>query len=638
MLAYEVLITLPMLYLRVICFFYLVFFVGRVFSAELSEVNDVAIRTQRDISRDIPIDQVSSLGISLNQLIFEKQGFTDEAVNSITTVLSLGVGTLMVDIYWNEFTQRWQLCPAPFSSNSTINLSAVVDVSWNDQVYNCQVNTTISSIFNVVNSFIRTTNTNTDANMINVLVNLKDIRYPDTQFSNLTVDSEKYQAFISPYVNNINTGLLELQESTIAQIVTPLGTSLFTPSELANYRMMLLTSKSDSFYNESSLLYPKLDQYLFTQYNRVNTFISSNEMSGNATYSYNFTEVDNSTFFAMQLNDSIDLVTISNTSVLHTCQTLLDSTDSYNVSIFNSFSHQLHFRFIVDSNDQVFTNDSIREYVECGFSPILNSSTLAYLNSSTNSTNWDSSTENYYTLWASINSMLPYSLWAFALGQPYTPDISNTGNSTTSDDNSNGSSSVANSTNIEGDTDDDDLSTSQVAFSCGSLSDEGIFVNNCYLSLPFACQNISNPDDWSIDFDNKKTYFDSYLEASCPTGFNFSIPKLSIEMLSLLTYINKTTTTNGAKYPIWIDLNDITIPQCFVSGGPYASCPYQKTITYQALVRMTAPSAIVAVVVLILIFLEKVIRETPIHLNRKKHWKKVIEKYTNEQPYEGVPS
>ncbi|CAH2350839.1 maintenance of telomere capping protein 6 [[Candida] railenensis] len=627
-----------MLYLKIIWSFYLVFFVGGVFSVELSDVSDTAIRTQRDISRDIPIDQVSSLGISLNQLIFEKQGYTDEAVNSITTVLSLGVGTLMVDIYWNEFTQRWQLCPAPFPSNSTMNLSAVVDVSWNEQVYNCQVNTTIESIFSVVDSFLRTTNTNTDANMINVLVNLKDIRYPDTQYSNLTVNSEAYQAYISPYVNNINEGLLGLQETSLVQIVSPLGTSLFTPSELTNYRMELLTSKSDSFYNESSLLYPTLDQYLFTEYNRVNTFISSNEMRSNATYSYNFTGTDNSSLFTMQSNDSIDLVTISNTSLLHTCQTLLDSTDSYNVSIFSGFSHNSHFRYIIDNNDQIFTNFSIREYVKCGFSPILNSSTLAYVDSHSNSTSPDNSTTTYDTLWASINVMLPNSLWAFALGQPYTPDTSDSGNSTASNDGLSGSSSNANKTKIENDTDDDDdPSTSQVAFSCGTLSEEGILVNNCYLSLPFACQNTSNPDEWSIDFDNRKTYFDSYLDASCPTGFYFSIPKSNIEMLSLLTYINKTTTS-GSKYPIWIDLNDITIPQCYVSGGPYASCPYQKTITYSTLVRMTAPSATVAVVVLVLIFLEKFIRVNPIHSNRKKHWKKVIEKYTNEQAYEGVPS
>ena len=66
-----------------------------------------------------------------------------------------------------------------------------------------------------------------------------------------------------------------------------------------------------------------------------------------------------------------------------------------------------------------------------------------------------------------------------------------------------------------------------------------------------------------------------------------------------------TVKQENVNYPIWIDLNDITVENCFVSGGPYAQCPYQETVTTDKFVRMIAPSFVVAMVVLVLIFIEK---------------------------------
>ena len=60
-------------------------------------------------------------------------------------------------------------------------------------------------------------------------------------------------------------------------------------------------------------------------------------------------------------------------------------------------------------------------------------------------------------------------------------------------------------------------------------------------------------------------------------------------MLALMSYIER----ENISYPVWIDMNDITVPDCFVTGGPYATCPYQMTVTRLKLAGLIAPSFIV---------------------------------------------
>ena len=149
------------------------------------------------------------------------------------------------------------------------------------------------------------------------------------------------------------------------------------------------------------------------------------------------------------------------------------------------------------------------------------------------------------------------------------------------------------------------------------MTEEGWEVSNCYEKYLFACQNKLSRNEWKLNNSTKRNYFDID-DDDCPEGYFFSLPRLNIEMLSLMT----TVKQENVNYPIWIDLNDITVENCFVSGGPYAQCPYQETVTTDKFVRMIAPSFVVAMVVLVLIFIEKVFRKTPIQTNRKRYWKR----------------
>lgn len=79
----------------------------------LNETLDVAIRTQRDISKPVPLDQLAVSGTSLTTMFLNK-GYSLDSISELRDLLDTGMQAIMVDLYWNEFTSVWQLCPAPF--------------------------------------------------------------------------------------------------------------------------------------------------------------------------------------------------------------------------------------------------------------------------------------------------------------------------------------------------------------------------------------------------------------------------------------------------------------------------------------------------------------------------------------------
>ena len=103
----------------------------------------IAYRTQRDIALDVSIDEVTGIGVSLNRLVFDKKGYSRGSTEDVITLLNSGVQTLMIDLYWNQFTGKWQLCPVPFAGNVTTNATEVKDFSWNGKVARCQASFTV---------------------------------------------------------------------------------------------------------------------------------------------------------------------------------------------------------------------------------------------------------------------------------------------------------------------------------------------------------------------------------------------------------------------------------------------------------------------------------------------------------------
>ncbi|KAG7663081.1 MTC6 [[Candida] subhashii] len=556
----------------------------------LSSQIEVAIRSQRDVSRPIPIDQLSNPGLSLSSMLFEQYGYSRNTLTNLETLLQVGSQGLLIDLYWNEFTSKWQLCPAPFPTNTTVNQSvSEISISWNNRTYICDPQLTTENIMNYTNNYIQSTNTNLEVNLLQMLFNLKSISIQP---------SSKTDALIEAFTP-MDPAFTAIGNSSLNETVASLGSSLFTPIDLDNYRANINHSSTPvSYYNSSNLLMPSLETVLLTDFRRILVNVVSNELEPSSR-KYNITQADRNVIF---FNDTMP-TSISNTTdetVGESCESLIQGYSTPST----------HFRYIMDNTDDPFTLTSIRQYIRCGLSPIFNSSIYQINNQTTSE------------LAEVFDTFIPYVFWSWSPGEPRSAEnatnIVNDNTTTTT------VSIASASTDII--TDSSDHAT---AFRCTILTSEGWAVADCYEKYTYACQNSTSPHSWAISTD-EKSYFDIESQ-TCPPGYSFGVPRSNGEMLALMN-------TEDIEYPVWIDLNDLTVEGCFVSGGPYAECPYQRVVTTDKFVRMIAPSFVVAAAILILIFMEKFIREMPVQTNRKRYWRKVLQEYYEKNDYEGVPS
>lgn len=548
----------------------------------LNETLDVAIRTQRDISKPVPLDQLAVSGTSLTTMFLNK-GYSLDSISELRDLLDTGMQAIMVDLYWNEFTSVWQLCPAPFPQNVTYNPNDKVKVAWNNITYTCQAGFTTDNIMSIIESYLDSSNTNFEANFLHLLFNLKSIHY---EKSNLTMSLENI------YKPNSRSNIIG--NSTLNATITPIASYIFSPDVLSEYRQKVYSSSNPyaSFYNRSDIIMPTLETVLLSQYKRILVNVLTNDIVPSPR-EYSITSDDEKLiFFNTTLPTS---VRTAKDAAPYCKQLLLLDND---IKKYDNLSLTTQFDYVIDSNYHQFTQESVQDFLRCGLLPIFNATSYIVGN------------KNILDVGDVFTTFTPYLFWSWRAGQPH---ISNN----------------SSSNNLSKDHDED----AGASFRCVVITNDGWKVDDCYEKYSIACQNKTEPNDWYIPPGDKQTYFD-VSRGDCPDGYNFSLPRLSTEMLSLMSAVKK----QNVDYPIWIDLNDITISNCFVSGGPYAQCPYQKTVTTTRFVRMIAPASVVCIIVLIAVFLEKLLRTNHIQSNRKRYWKKALAEYYSKNDYEGVPS
>lgn len=586
---------------------------------DISPQIEIAQRSQRDVAKYILIDQVTGMGVSLNTLVFDKEGYTLDALNEVSTLLDVGVQTLMVNLYWNEFTQRWQLCPAPFPANITDDITSTKELHWDDKTYECEASLTVDLLVRVINTYLGETNTNIKVNMLQLLFHLKSIRIDPPKENMTSTETKDYISSFQP----TDLSFVRLNNDTLNKAVSSFGSSLFTPSDLSSYRSSAYQKRDNGgFYNETRRSFPNLNTFLLLDYKRVVTSVIANDLV-KSRYNYNVTSSDKKKLFIEGSSLDATIASLSDPDDVLKCNELIYN-DQNSIQLYNNVSLKEHFRIVVDNNSTSFTNVTFSEFVRCGFSPILNAS---YYNVYDDE---EDANETSGSLGDIIDNFIPLSFWSWAEDQLIEPDRGlNMSDTTDSNDEDND-----NAYDVDPVKRDVEYEDSHAAYKCVVLDENGWKVSDCYSKQPVACQKSGSPNNWHIDVKNKQAYFTAYRPDSCPDDYYFGTPLLSIEMVALMNYIER----KNISYPIWIDVNDITVPDCFVTGGPYATCPYQETVTKLKLVGLIAPSFIVAVAILALIFCEKLFRTNPIQTNRKRHWKKAINEYVQKYDYEGVPS
>ncbi|CDO94786.1 unnamed protein product [Kluyveromyces dobzhanskii CBS 2104] len=175
-----------------------------------------------------------------------------------------------------------------------------------------------------------------------------------------------------------------------------------------------------------------------------------------------------------------------------------------------------------------------------------------------------------------------------------------------------------------------------IAYRCGAFNfnkndDLDPFkIANCYSNLPYLCRYGDRAYIWNVSQDSG-TFFETDDDV-CPTGYKFGIPRTPLQQRSLRLYLQDAGVS---KLDFWIDINSISVSNCWISGGPYAACSYQKYGSRRNYIAMTVPTSSIALVLLLVIFYFNWVH-VPIQDNRN-NWKRILNAYSKEE-LEGVPS
>lgn len=641
-------------------------------SLYLSPARANAMRSQRDVSLNETIADIVVFGVNLNNALLNHNGYINDSLLDISNLLNIGAQILEIDLYYNERSHYWQLCPAPFHPNLT-SYSDNFSYSWNNKNYTCSMSFSLIDLFSVVNNFISNTDTRLSANLIYMLFNLKslwsDYSYPTQFISNTTA-----------------TGL------SLGELVSTYLSKVVTPNELP----------FEDF--------PTLTKFLFTDIHRVIPIVMSNQLSSNTTYTNITSDYDNLYFSGENIDVNNTQLYPSNSQSFFTENCTYANTfysDDINNDSYISKSNHSPILFGHDTEEQQYSLFDFKSQMLCGISPIINHElpniynitgflstsfwSWAPLQPANTTIKYQIVNDKIYKIPVESISDAPEDLILAAeflkenpedfMGTVFpksnghsttgtitqqqdsaTPEIVNgyqtisespesTSGISLSSDEADSSTVLKHNKAVKGDLDinewdygdsgDDNIGSADGAynFRCAILKEDGWHARSCYLPYNVACKIEKGSDDsdssdsstyWKIT-ENRYDYFAA--ENACKQefeGYKFSVPNTAAEQ-NLLLSNSDYNSTKGC----FIDMNSVSSSGCWVSGGAQAKCTYQKYISNHIFVQMITPSSIIALLLLVAIISLHFDR-VPIQKNRK-YWKKVLnEKLQND--YDGVPS
>lgn len=273
----------------------------------LSSSRAVALRSQRDFSTNISIASNVVMGVNLTTVVFEHDGYNSSALQSIRTLLNVGVQALAIDLYYNEFTKDWSLCPLDstnVNSSSSQRCSEVSDFN-------------LTSVVNTIDTFISGTDTVLSTNVLYILLRINPIVYRN-----------------SVHLSGIHH--LGNQFRGIRELVTP------------------------ESMNPLSL--PTVHQLLFNSDLRVITTIVEDNLLPNTTY--NISSDMNTLFVGSSVINSTTFKFNNTLPLIYEPVSKFDDQTASEVD-------ETTFTFTHEIEDDYFTVESYRDIILHGFSPII---------------------------------------------------------------------------------------------------------------------------------------------------------------------------------------------------------------------------------------------------------------------------
>lgn len=516
---------------------------------------NTALLSQRDVAYNISVDQLTTLGINMSSAVFSEYDYTTEALEVFQRVLGSGYRSIYLNMYWNHETSDFQVCPGKVPNSGPPD--AIHKVTGKYGTHYCQQNFTLDDILLEMSHYIKSTDTDIAVNVMLLRLYFYDLEDSDDDDNDNSNNRER------------------LISSKFSQ---QLSNRIYTPVDLKNDR------DGDFTYGvsgKSSVGFPTAHRFLLTLKKRI--MISASYM--NLDRKYYDLRSDNHTIFEIDKDASGPDYIKQDAGMSYVgdeTPKLCHSNSTEYLSSINSTTTQ-SWRTILDTEKDPFTKDSIRDYVQCGFSPVVN-------------TKVDSMPQ--------LAAPVDASIWTWSLGQP---SWNHKGHPKNGGDSSGGKQD------------------GPVAWKCAILDHDGWKVANCYDKYKSVCRINDMSYKWEVS-EKENNYFEAI--NSCKYAAAFSVPRTALQNKAAIVELNESL-------PLWIDFNSVSVDNCWVTGGAYASCPYHPVSTNRNEVVKLSVAALVAFLLIVLLLLLK-FDEVPTkkHQNR---WRRLVNK-ASEEEYEGVPA
>lgn len=585
--------------------------------------------SQRDVAQNMTILDVIYLSLDMTTAVFQEQGYTHKSIDLISQILFLGFKSIHIDLYWNEQDRYWQLCPFIMGSEGTVLAPPGTSPEPNMQTLNnitCST-TSFKNILDQYFSYISASSSSFVTSVLHFYIRLHSLGTPPASPMALKPLKKQSQQ-LSWLMNDI------------------FGSSLYTPENLINDRQNGRTYAQSSRIEDPVNGFPLSSDFLQDNF-RIFVSVQNFSMRADTTYPLNFLKHD-AQFLFMQPDShhsfSKDVlgnfansgmivdptIVFTNTTEEPTCRDMTPKEFIGNLTAIAASANSKgsppppinpstlapgglvgKWYLVADTHNFPFTPSSISSYISCGLIPLVSAPISA----------------------DNISSLIPLAnsaIWSWAPDQPLPAS--------------------------------DQPSNSPTVNRCAVLDVYGWRVANCYDVYPTLCSFLpldpSEPyspqhDNQTLDqtllyswvFGRPSTYYDA--ESSCPRSAPISSPDGSFQRSLPLqfatpgsalqdTSVRLQLAANGSvPYPIWIDLNSISISDCWVSGGPLAACPYDPDHWNRNKVALLSVAVTITFFLLVVIFFLQ-ITKIPVRHNERR-WKRLVSKFTESQ-YEGVPS
>ncbi|KAK5782028.1 Mtc6p PWA37_002368 [Arxiozyma heterogenica] len=484
-----------------------------------------AIRSQRDIMRNITIDQIPYVGVDLRKVLFNQESIdrinevneqyssklfkvneTEALLNNLSSLFNTGLQTMVLDLEIRNNT--WMIV---------------------------ETNITFQQYLTILQQFLIESHYDLSANIQVLLLNIQNN-------TNVTINSN----------SSNTTNMTHLFD-------TYLGSNyIFTPKDFLSHQYA-------NFSITKIPRWPTAQEFLFTNNNRL--------IIAEITSQLNLTE--NPYIFPGE--------------TLH-YETMYSTLPCPRTNSEINQMQKISWRFL---NSQ-FTPTNITKCIDCGLSPII-------------SNPYDIS--NITTI---VKLIIPSIVWTWANNEPR----------------------LSNSKLLMGKDSIKIYNCAKIKY-LSSNSTLTWYVGDCYNKLSGLCKKDNTNDDWLVTSSEMSFFhFDDNINSPCPDGYNFSLPITPLESLSLSFYLNNSDFSFYDEKEFWINLNSISVSNCWVIGEN-TMCPYRSEISTRNFLEMILPISIVSFLLLVAVFYLSLLT-IPIHDNRK-NWRTIVSQVSKSE-FEGVPS